>query len=702
MSAIRRFSFLTLALIVVCVAHAQIQPLPLPTYVEIKGEKEFSGQMIIRPLQMDDAVRKTGSEAAARQLRASAAARLKGNIVRYAPEVDEYVVKVPRGENETSFSRKLMATGEFQYAQPNWILYPVGTPNDPQYGSQWHHQTMRSWWAWDRVTGSNSIVIAVTDTGCDLTHPDLAASYVPGYNSVDHLAQVNGGNVGPIHPHGTHVAGCAAAIGNNGVGVAGVGWNFKIMPIRVSNSTGGGATYDSLAEGARWAADHGAKVISASYSGIGDPSIETTGAYCRTKGALYLYAAGNNGANLTGFDFANVTIVGATDVGDVRASFSAYGPAVDVFAPGVGILATVPGGGYEAWNGTSMATPLANGLCALIWSANPSLTPEEVETILETSCTDLGAPGNDNEWGWGRIDVYRAIAQTLSRVRYNPATGHYYERVTVPNTWTSSNTAAQARSFYGTAGHLAAINSAAENTWIVNNLEQTFVRSHYLGGFQPAGSSEPAGGWRWSNNDAWSYTNWSPGEPNNAGGEDSLEFFSGGPLGGWNDRAGTSAAEGYIVEYPTAPVAISGTITPLNYVPSVAGLQATIIIRDALGNDVETKNAVLNAGGSYSFTTNVRGPHKFRIKISHWLARLTGTFNVTAGGASGVNAVLTNGDVDGDNEITLVDYGRVSASFGKALGDAGFDPLADLDGDQEVTLVDLGILSGGFGQAGDD
>jgi len=240
-------------------------------------------------------------------------------------------------------------------------------------------------------------------------HPDLLPSLVPGYNAASGKAEADGGDTSDINGHGTHVAGCAAAIGNNLIGVVGVGWNFKIMPIRVTNSPSGSAYLDDLLEGARWAVDHGAKVISASYSGVESSAIQSTGAYIRSKGGLYLYAAGNSSTNLSWFDHPDVVVVGATDPNDNRAWFSSYGKAVDVFAPGTDIWSTYLGGTYAPLSGTSMATPIANGVFALVWSFNPKLTSQQVELIVERSCDDLGAKGNDNTYGWGRVNSFKAL-----------------------------------------------------------------------------------------------------------------------------------------------------------------------------------------------------------------------------------------------------------------------------------------------------
>ncbi len=398
------------------IAHAQSR-----VFVEKPGLLEFSGTLIVRPVQGLDPDR----AAAARAL-------LADSVVRYYPEVDEYVIGVDpamppnqradvrslpgtafngpnRGTGENAVSQRLMASGLFQYAVPNWICYPLDTtPNDPLFPNQWHHAAMHSPAGWDVSTGSSSITVAVTDTGIDLTHPDLAPKRVPGFDAYNRVAEADGGSVADLHGHGTHVSGCATAMGNNGVGVSGVNWNAKIMMIRVAIDSSGGAYYEDLMFGARWAIEHGAKTVSASYSGIDYDPIQTTGEYIKSIGGLYFYAAGNDSRDLSWFDFPDVVIVGASEYSDQRAYFSAYGHAVDVFAPGYDILSTCYGGGYCSASGTSMATPVANGVASLIWSINPSLTPNQVEQILFTSCQDLGAPGNDDFFGWGRVDVKNA------------------------------------------------------------------------------------------------------------------------------------------------------------------------------------------------------------------------------------------------------------------------------------------------------
>jgi subtilisin family serine protease len=385
-----------------------------PRFVNIPGRLELSGQMIVRPLQPKALAAKGLDRLAAAQARAAAGNRLAPYVLKFYPEVDEYVVRLPEGVDENAYGALLMATGDYQYAHPNYICYPTEVPNDPLFGSQWHHVNMQAAAAWEITHGSDTYITAFCDTGIDVNHPDLKDHRVHGFNAASDLAEDDGGDITDIHGHGTHVAGCAGAIGNNGVGVAGANWNSRLMMCRVTNDPGGGAAYDDLFQAARWAADHGARSISTSYTGVESAGVQTTGEYCRSKGALYLYAADNYAQDHSDFDWPDVIVVGASDWNDQRAGFSSYGLAVDVFSPGVDILSSVVGGGYQAWSGTSMATPVTNGVCALIWSINPNFSPEMVESFLEHGCDDMGAPGEDGVYGWGRTNSLNSVQLALA------------------------------------------------------------------------------------------------------------------------------------------------------------------------------------------------------------------------------------------------------------------------------------------------
>ena len=403
-------------------AAPRAMPADAPPFTEIPGEREFTGELIVRPKQ-DLLPAERGAA-----LRALSPFDSRRNS-----RTDDFVLVVggvpfDPGAAESAVAADLLATGLFQYACPNWRVYPVQVPSDPLFPQQWHHAMIESPAAWDlwRADGASEVIVAVTDTGI-VTHEDLPYR-VPGFNCVTNLPEASGGNVTDINGHGTHVSGCAAAAGNNGVGVSGVGWRLRVMPVRVSELASGGATYEDLLQGVQWAAENGAKVISTSYSGIGYPPIETTGQYVRSLDASMLWAAGNSDTDHASWDFEHVIVVGASDQADQRAGFSGFGLGVDLFAPGVSILSTTLDGSYGFLSGTSMATPIANGALAMIRSANPLLTAAHAEHVLFHSCDPWDPEPNSETFGWGRINVRRAVEESLNALVPQPPVA-YNDRV---------------------------------------------------------------------------------------------------------------------------------------------------------------------------------------------------------------------------------------------------------------------------------
>ncbi|MAW61643.1 MAG: hypothetical protein CMJ94_12540 [Planctomycetes bacterium] len=374
-------------------------------FVEIDGEREFTNQMIVRPLQMADLLAQGYSQSQAELLRRAAAERLHGLVLERIEPNDEYVISLPNGVDENTMAGDLMASGMYEYAEPNWMLYPLDTtPNDPQFNSQWWHQNINSEGGWDYGTGSTNVIAAVCDTGVDSNHPDLQAHLISGYNSVDNKTEAQGGSTEDINGHGTWVAGCVGAIGNNNNQVAGVAWDVSIMPVRVSNSSGGGAYLSDLTGGALWAGQNGAGSASVSYSGVESSSVGTTGTTLKNQyDCLMLWAAGNSNRSLnSAYDHANVIVVGATDQNNNRASFSNYGAPIDVVAPGVSILSTSMGGGTSSPSGTSFSTPITNGLCALLRATNPALSAQEIEDLVFDHAQNIGLA---SRFGNGLIDV---------------------------------------------------------------------------------------------------------------------------------------------------------------------------------------------------------------------------------------------------------------------------------------------------------
>ena len=386
-------------------------------FVEQPGVREFRGVLIARPLQLADADRLGMTLNQMNQsLDAAITALTDFEIQRYVAETDEYLITVPKGETENSVAARLLATGNFQYVEPDWTVYPVGCPNDAAFASQWHHQAARlnSCAAWDLQTGSPNIVVAICDTGIRLGHVDLRANRREGYNVTAARWESAGGAITDVNGHGTSCSGCAAGNGNNGIGISGIGWNLGHRTMRVTDLATGSASISNLTTAARLAADVGDKVASVSYSGVNSATVFTAGTYVRSKGAMLVWAAGNDAATMTGNRNDDVLVVGASDQNDLIASFSNRGSLVDFVAPGVAIYTTSNAGdtSYAAVSGTSFACPITAGLCGLIWSRNPTLTPAQVESIIRGSCKDLGTAGLDDIYGYGRIDVNAAILAT--------------------------------------------------------------------------------------------------------------------------------------------------------------------------------------------------------------------------------------------------------------------------------------------------
>jgi hypothetical protein len=387
-------------------------------FVEIPGEMEFTGQMLVRPQQPERLARLGMGSLQIEAMRQQAEAIVAPNTIGRLAPIDVYIVRLPNNVSEQEYSRSLMKTGLFENVTPDWRVFPLYTPNDPSLGSQWSHTNSNSREAWDVHRGSTNVIVAITDTGVHKTHEDFtipSSRFVSGYNSVNALAEASGGQVQDINGHGTHCAGISAAWGNNSRGVAGVNLEgARIMPVRVSNSSGGGSSISWLVNGALWAAQNGARVVSTSYSGVTDVNVGNTGTTLKnTYNAVYCWAAGNASSNVSAGDHVNVTIVGATASNNARAGFSNYGLNTDVFAPGDNIFSTYWTGAatntYASLSGTSMACPFAAGLAALIMAQNPSYTAQRVEDVLYKSSITM----NDaNLYGWGRVNCQNAVGRT--------------------------------------------------------------------------------------------------------------------------------------------------------------------------------------------------------------------------------------------------------------------------------------------------
>ena len=352
--------------------------------------------------------------------------------------------------------KALRARPEVASVSLNTIVRPSFVPNDQYYTLQWHYPLINLPQAWDIATGDPSVIVAVVDTGVRLDHPDLQGQLVPGYDMISDSSRARDGNgidPDPNDPgdlglgtgssfHGTHVAGTIAAATNNGIGVAGVAFGARVMPVRVLGKNGG-TLYDVM-QGVRFAAglanDSGtvpaqrADIINLSLGGGGfDQGFQNVFDAVRAAGVIVVAAAGNESTSAPSFpaSYAGVVSVAAVDLNRAPAPYSNFGATVDVAAPGGdtsvdrngdsyadGVLSTLADDSgpalsfvYAFYQGTSMATPHVAGVFALMRSVAPSLTPAQIDTLLASGSLtqDLGPLGRDDQTGWGLIDARAAV-----------------------------------------------------------------------------------------------------------------------------------------------------------------------------------------------------------------------------------------------------------------------------------------------------
>lgn len=333
-------------------------------------------------------------------------------------------------------------------ADPDQLLQVEAVPNDPTFSQQSALTKISAPAAWDRSTGTGQTIVAIIDSGADYTHPDLAANIwvnggeVAGNGRDDdgngYVDDVRGWDFAnndnaPLddNRHGTHIAGIIGAVGNNGVGVTGINWRTRIMPLKFLNGSGSGLTSNAV-RAVDYAVRHGAKVINASFGGGNlDAALSAAIGRARDAGVIFVAAAGNTGANndTTAFypanyvrTYDNVVTVAASDANDNLPGFSNRGgQTVTLAAPGVSVRSTLPNGGYGSLSGTSMAAPHVAGAIALLWDSNPSLTYRQVIDRLKAS-VDV-APGLIGQtMTGGRLNVGRLLGGNTTSPPATPPT----------------------------------------------------------------------------------------------------------------------------------------------------------------------------------------------------------------------------------------------------------------------------------------
>jgi len=458
--------FLLGATIPLCGAEQQLKTVPIPGPPHAVTVASGTVQMMPARAVADRLIIKLRPHVGPQQV-ATVAAAGNSRVRKVLPVSGLVIIDLPSGSDLMAAARQFQSRPEVEFAVPDTLVYPALVPNDPGYSEQWHLPKIYAPQAWDVTTGTDTVTIAVVDSGCDMDHPDLVSKIwinpgeIPG-NEVDddgngYVDDVHGydiyhddsdptpqptGGMDENVSHGTLVAGTAAAVGNEGWGAAGMDWHAQIMVLQVFPASGFGSVA-GVVEAIDYATANGADIINLSigggYSSGFSPPINA--AY--EAGKLVICAAGNDGVKLTNSNWRSpvcndgpnpltdnyVLGVAATDSQDRKASFSNWDGStanfVDVAAPGVNIYG--PAFYYpsdpqfdEYWytnNGTSFSTPIVSGLAALIIAHNPGLRgdPAAVYQIIRDTTDNIDAqnPGYVGMLGTGRVNAARAVGVLL-------------------------------------------------------------------------------------------------------------------------------------------------------------------------------------------------------------------------------------------------------------------------------------------------
>jgi thermitase len=345
-----------------------------------------------------------------------------------AGSIDGLGVKVVRVADPRAAVEALNRSPLVQYAELNRTLTALATPNDPRYAEEYGLDKIDAPEGWDAAglgtfPNSGGALVGIVDTGIRATHEDLAGKVAFCAKSQGILPILSGsiqeGSCADDNGHGSHTSGTITANTNNGKGVAGVAFNSKLAVCKaLGGPLGQGSTAD-VANCIVWAHNKGAKVISMSLGG-GDSTtlhnaVQTAWAGGGAGGTVLVAAAGNDGDATVNYPagYAEVVSVAATDSADARASFSNANADVEIAGPGVDVLSTYNSSdtSYTTLSGTSMATPHVAGATAIIWDKYPTATASAIRSKLDAAVDDLGAPGRDSTFGFGRVNLAKAASQ---------------------------------------------------------------------------------------------------------------------------------------------------------------------------------------------------------------------------------------------------------------------------------------------------
>lgn len=362
-----------------------------------------------------------------------ALARRGLSVLREIEGADIKVLSVPAGD-ERETVEWLLASGLVEYAAPDYLAHVTISPNDAFWSLQWNMSLVNAPAAWDIITGTRTITIAILDTGIDLDHPDLVSKLVPGSNIINYGVPPD-----DDHGHGTHVAAVAGAATNNWMGVAGMDWQARLMPVKVCDFEAA-CPYSDIIDGIYNAVNNGARILNLSLAGWEDfQGLREAIRYATvTRGAIVAVSAGNCGAGGEGCPGLNpvaypaaydeTIAVGAVTRYDDWAYYSEYRSYVDIAAPGGTemdpIWSANINGGYYSRNGTSMSAAHVSGLAALIWAINSTLTSAQVWAAIRDSAAKVGSfpyvSGRNNYLGYGRIDAAAALGRVAPSLSVSP------------------------------------------------------------------------------------------------------------------------------------------------------------------------------------------------------------------------------------------------------------------------------------------
>ncbi len=371
--------------------------------------------------------------------------------------------------------QQLLTTGLYSSVAPNFIYSSSAgdlrevTPNDPQFSSQYHHLIIKTPNAWDKTIGDSSVTVAILDDGVFINHPDLRNTVwtnaqeiagdgidndgngftddINGWNFV-----ANNNNVNPSDAiadnHGTLVAGLLAAQFNNAEGIAGVAGGARYLPLKVIG-TGGTTTSLTLARAIGYAVNNGVKIINTSINidpFVNDPTFAAAVSLAYDRGILLINSAGNSNTNNPArVQLEELIVVAASDRNDVKTSYSNFGSGIDITAPGGtsddGLLSSIPISGYTGAFGTSMAAPLVAGTAALVWSAFPTYTRDQVAAAVIANADSLllKNPNFEDQLGSGRLNTAKAVSGQPFVTKLGKLTGLPAEGADAPDSLTSFN-----------------------------------------------------------------------------------------------------------------------------------------------------------------------------------------------------------------------------------------------------------------------